>query len=62
VIIGAQSGVTNNIEKEGEIVLGSPAYNAGEKKREIAVTRQLPSIYKRFNELEKNVETLKKKK
>jgi UDP-3-O-[3-hydroxymyristoyl] glucosamine N-acyltransferase len=62
VIIGAQSGVTNNIEKEGEIVLGSPAYNAGEKKREFAVARQLPSIYRRFNEIEKNVETLKKKK
>jgi UDP-3-O-[3-hydroxymyristoyl] glucosamine N-acyltransferase len=62
VIIGAQSGVSNNIEKEGEIVLGAPAYNAGEKKREFAVARQLPSLYKRFNALEKEVEMLKKKK
>ena len=62
VIIGAQSGVTHNIENEGEIVLGSPAYNAGEKKREIAVARQLPSIYKHLNELEKDIEKLKKKK
>ena len=62
VIVAAQSGVTNHIEKEGEKVLGSPAYNAGEKKREIAVARQLPSLYKRFNELEKEVEKLKKKK
>jgi len=62
VIIGAQSGVTNNIEKEGEIVLGAPAYNANEKKREFVVSRQLPSLYKRFNELEKEVEMLKKKK
>jgi UDP-3-O-[3-hydroxymyristoyl] glucosamine N-acyltransferase len=61
VIIGAQSGVSNNIEKEGEIVLGAPAYNAGEKKREFAVARQLPSIYRRFNELEKEVQLLKKK-
>ncbi len=62
VIIGAQSGVTNNILKEGVTILGSPAYNAGEKKREIAVTRQLPSLFKRFSELEKEIEKLKKKK
>ncbi|MBN2212695.1 MAG: UDP-3-O-(3-hydroxymyristoyl)glucosamine N-acyltransferase [Bacteroidales bacterium] len=62
VIVGAQSGVTNNIEKEGEIVLGAPAYNAREKKREFVVSKQLPSIYRRFNELEKEVEMLKKKK
>ena len=43
-------------------MLGSPAYNAGEKKREIAVARQLPSIYKRLNELEKETEKLKEKK
>ncbi len=60
VIVGAQSGVTNNIEKEGDIVLGSPAYYAGEKKREIAVAKQLPSIYKRFNVLEKEIQKLKK--
>ena len=59
VIIGAQSGVTHNLEKEGEIVLGSPAYSAGDKKREIAVSRQLPSLYKRLNELEKEVQRLK---
>ena len=61
VIIGAQSGVTNNIEKEGDIVLGSPAYNASEKKREYVVGRQLPSLYRRLNELEKEVQILKKK-
>ncbi len=62
VIIGAQSGVTNNIENEGEIVFGSPAHLAGEKKREIAASRQLPAFFKQFNKLVKEVEQLKKKK
>lgn len=61
VIIGAQSGVSNNVLKEGETVLGSPAHNAGQKKREIAVSRQLPSLFKQVNELIKEVEKLKKK-
>ncbi len=59
VKIGAQSGVTNNIS-EGEIILGSPAYNISVKRREIAVTRQLPSIYKKINELEKEINRLKR--
>jgi UDP-3-O-[3-hydroxymyristoyl] glucosamine N-acyltransferase len=60
-IIGAQSGISNNVTKEGEIILGSPAYYIGDKKREFAVARQLPSIYKRFVELEKEVQKLKEK-
>lgn len=62
VKIGAQSGVTNSIENEGEMVLGSPAYDARIKKREFVVSKQLPSMYRRFNVLEKEVEILKKKK
>lgn len=62
VKIGAQSGVSNSIDKEGEIVLGSPAYNIGEKRREFAVSRQLPAIYKRIVELEKEVQRLSESK
>ncbi len=59
VKIGAQSGVSNSVDKEGEIILGSPAYNISEKRREYAVSRQLPAIYKRINELEKEIQRLK---
>ena len=59
VKIGAQSGVTNNIDKEGEIVLGSPAYTINEKRREYVVSRQLPTLYKRIAELEKEIQNLK---
>ncbi|MBN2613781.1 MAG: UDP-3-O-(3-hydroxymyristoyl)glucosamine N-acyltransferase [Bacteroidales bacterium] len=59
VKIGAQSGVTNSIDKEGEIILGSPAYNISEKRREFAVARQLPNIYKKITDLEKEVQRLK---
>ena len=61
VIIGAQSGVSNNVLKEGETVFGSPAHKSSEKKRELAVSRQLPSLFKQVNELIKEVEKLKKK-
>lgn len=61
VIIGAQSGISNNVEKENVILLGSPAYNISEKKREFAVARQLPSIYKKLMDLEKEVQKLKEK-
>ena len=59
VKIGAQSGVTNSVDKEGEIILGSPAYNISEKRREYAVSRQLPTLYKRITELEKEIQKLR---
>ena len=61
VKIAAQSGVSNSIEKPGEIVLGSPAYNISEKRRELVVSKQLPSLYRKLNELEKEIARLSQK-
>lgn len=52
VIIGAQSGVPNNVE-DNQILLGSPAIEAGNQKRSLIVFKKLPEIYKKLNEFEK---------
>lgn len=46
VKIAAQSGIGQNIEKEGEIVQGSPAFNIGDYKRSYVMFRSLPKIKK----------------
>ncbi len=60
VKVGAQSGVTGDIEKDG-IVLGSPAYPISEARRIFAVSKKLPELYKRINDLEKQIKDLKSK-
>lgn len=57
VKVGAQSGVTNDIEKDG-IVLGSPAYSISEARRIYAVSKKLPELYKRINDLERQLNKL----
>ncbi len=51
VKIAGQSGVGANIEKEGEIVQGSPAFNIGEFKRSYVLFRSLPKINEKLNDL-----------
>ncbi|MEO6303564.1 MAG: UDP-3-O-(3-hydroxymyristoyl)glucosamine N-acyltransferase [Bacteroidia bacterium] len=51
VKIGGQSGIAASIEKEGEIVQGSPAFNSGEFKRSYVLFRNLPKINEKLNDL-----------
>lgn len=53
VKIAGQSGIGSNIEKEGEIVQGSPAFNIGEYKRSYVLFRGLPKLNDRISELTK---------
>ncbi len=59
VKIAAQSGIGNNIDDEGAIVQGSPAFNIGDQKRSYVVFRQLPELQKKIQELEKQIQELK---
>lgn len=60
VKIAAQSGVSSSINKEGEIVLGSPASNINDTRKSIAIYRQLPQLRNQILNLEKQLEELKK--
>jgi len=51
VKIGGQSGIAASIEKEGEIVQGSPAFNSSEFKRSFVLFRNLPKINEKLNDL-----------
>ncbi|MCU0360170.1 MAG: UDP-3-O-(3-hydroxymyristoyl)glucosamine N-acyltransferase [Bacteroidia bacterium] len=55
VKIAGQSGIGSSIEKVGEIVQGSPAFNIGEYKRSYVLFRGLPKLNERLNELSKKV-------
>lgn len=55
VKIAGQSGIGASIEKVGEIVQGSPAFNIGEYKRSYVLFRGLPKLNERLNELSKKV-------
>jgi UDP-3-O-[3-hydroxymyristoyl] glucosamine N-acyltransferase len=52
VKIAGQSGVGGSIEKEGEIVQGSPAFNIGEYKRAYVLFRGLTKLNDRLRNLE----------
>jgi UDP-3-O-[3-hydroxymyristoyl] glucosamine N-acyltransferase len=55
VKIAGQSGVGSNIEKEGEIVQGSPAFPIGEYKRSYVLFRNLQKLNARISDLEAEV-------
>lgn len=55
VKIAAQSGIGSSIEKENEILQGSPAFNAGEFKRSYVLFRSLSKLNDRLRELEKKL-------
>jgi UDP-3-O-[3-hydroxymyristoyl] glucosamine N-acyltransferase len=59
VKIGAQSGVGKTIRKEGETVLGSPAYEAEDYKKAYMGFRRLPFILNKLRELENELNQLK---
>ena len=58
--IGAQTGITKAVEKEGTILLGSPALEHKEQLKIFVLTKKLPEFKKRIEELEKNMKELKK--
>lgn len=60
VKIAAQSGIMTTIKKEGEILLGSPAFNASDYKKTYVHFKNLPKIIARIDELEKKIKELEK--
>ena len=59
VNIGAQAGIISNIE-DGRSILGSPAIDVKNFFRSSLLFQKLPDIYRTLNQLQKEVETLKK--
>jgi UDP-3-O-[3-hydroxymyristoyl] glucosamine N-acyltransferase len=55
VKIAGQSGVGASIEKENEIVQGSPAFNIGEYKRSYVLFRSLPKLSEKISDLSKKI-------
>ncbi|MFN6038503.1 MAG: UDP-3-O-(3-hydroxymyristoyl)glucosamine N-acyltransferase [Bacteroidota bacterium] len=58
VKIAGQSGVQSSVEREGEILQGSPAFSIGEYKRCYIHFRNLNKFYDRLGLLEKEVKKL----
>lgn len=56
VKVAGQSGIASNIEKENEIVQGSPAFNAGEYKRSYVLFRKLPKLNDKIGDLTKKMD------
>jgi UDP-3-O-[3-hydroxymyristoyl] glucosamine N-acyltransferase len=50
--IGAQAGILKSITKEGQQIIGSPAFDVKEYYRAYAVFKQLPDLNYRLRELE----------
>ncbi len=59
VKIAAQSGIGSSIKEKGAIIQGSPAFNIGDYKRSYVFFRKLPELYKRIQELEKELTSLR---
>src|SRR6218665_693207 len=55
VKIAAQSGIGHSIEKENEIVQGSPAFGIGDYKRSYVMFRNLPQLSSKIKDLEKMI-------
>ena len=53
--MGAQAGIGKSIVKEGERILGSPAFDIKEYFRSYAVFKQLPEMNQRLRELEQKI-------
>jgi UDP-3-O-[3-hydroxymyristoyl] glucosamine N-acyltransferase len=59
VKIAGQSGIGSNIDKEGEIVQGSPAFAIGDYKRSYVLFRSLPKMQMQINDLIKKLNSEK---
>ena len=55
VKIARQSGIGSNIDKENEIVQGSPAFNVGDYKRSYVLFRSLPKLNDKISDLTKRL-------
>ena len=53
--LGAQAGIGKSTLKEGERLLGSPAFDIKEYFKSYAVFKQLPELNQRLRELEQKV-------
>jgi len=58
--VGAQAGISNNIRKSGTTIIGSPAWDAKGFMKSAAIFRQLPDMYKKINDLQRQIEELSK--
>jgi UDP-3-O-[3-hydroxymyristoyl] glucosamine N-acyltransferase len=59
VNIGAQSGIISNIEG-GRNIMGAPAIDVKNYFRSSIIFSKLPELYRNYNQLQKEVDTLKK--
>lgn len=59
-IIGAQAGIISSIKTNNQTLLGSPAIDIKQYYRSYAVFRNLRELQQKINELEKQMEDLKK--
>lgn len=57
--IGAQAGILSDIRKENSIILGSPAIDHRDFMRSSIIFRRLPELYRKVEELEKQLRLLK---
>jgi UDP-3-O-[3-hydroxymyristoyl] glucosamine N-acyltransferase len=58
--IGAQSGIPSDVKKEDSVLLGYPAIDHRDFLRSSIVFKKLPELNTKLNELEKQIELLKK--
>jgi UDP-3-O-[3-hydroxymyristoyl] glucosamine N-acyltransferase len=56
--IGAQAGILKSITKEGEQIIGAPAFDVKDYFRAYAVFKQLPDLNTRLRELENRISRL----
>jgi len=59
--IGAKAGIAGDIKEENSVVLGSPAMEYKQFLRSSVIFRKLPELKAKVDNLEKEVESLKKK-
>ncbi|HBH48549.1 MAG TPA: UDP-3-O-(3-hydroxymyristoyl)glucosamine N-acyltransferase [Bacteroidales bacterium] len=61
VKVGAQAGIANSLKKEGQAVIGTPAFDFLEAARSMAAYKNLGDLVKRVNQLESELKKLKEK-
>ena len=56
VKIAGQSGIANDIKKEGSVLQGPMAFNIKEFQKSYVVFKKLPDIYKSLNLIKKKID------
>ena len=59
-IIAAQSGIAGDVKKENSVLLGYPAFEHRDYLRSSIIFRKLPELKIKIDQLEKQIELLKK--